>query len=173
MRADKDIQLIESIRCGKFSDKKLINLYKNASSRGVTAVAEAAKNKLRTEFPQAANRLFGAKEKEAVSILEDALQNISSSFNLSGNKLKNGVKAGGGMLKGEKYIDLYISYKNGANVGVFLGLVQDNAESEMFAKVGHYGTGANSFREEQYFQMGEWDKAVASYGQQLAKVLAR
>jgi len=90
-------QLIESIRSGKYSERELINLYKNASARNATAVMEAVKIRMRADFPRAANRMFGAKESEANALLEDVFRKLAATRNFSGNRLKNGVKAGGEM----------------------------------------------------------------------------
>ena len=95
MSQAKELQLIENIRNGKFSERELVNLYKNAATQNVTAVMEAVKIKMRADFPRAANRMFGAKENEANSLLEDVFRKFSAAHDLTKNRLKNGVKAGG------------------------------------------------------------------------------
>ena len=171
MSQANEVQLIESIRNGKFSERELINLYKNAETKSATAVMEAVKIKMRADFPRAANRMFGAKEREANALLEDVFRNISATHDITANRLKNGVKAGGEMISGQKYIDVYISYKNDNDVGASLGLIQDDPESELTARVGCYKTGNGSFRDVQIFQMHDFEQAVEAYKTQLSKVL--
>ena len=172
MSQSSEDQLIESIRSGKYSERELINLYKNASTRSATAVMEAVKIKMRAAFPRAANRMFGAKESEANALLEDVFRKLAATHDLTANRLKNGVKAGGEMISGQKHIDVYISYKNASGVGTFLGLIQDSPESELTARVGHYKTGDSSFRNERVFQMHDFGQAVEAYTAQLLQVLA-
>lgn len=172
MSQANEAQLIESIRSGKYSERELINLYKNATTRNATAVMEAVKIKMRADFPRAANRMFGAKENEANALLEDVFRKLSVAHDLTKNRLKNGVKAGGEMISGQKYIDVYISYKNSQGVGASLGLIQDDPESELTARVGYYKTGDGSFRDVEEFQMHDFERAVEAYKVRLSKVLS-
>lgn len=172
MSQTNESHLIESIRNGRFSERELINLYKNAETKSATAVMEAVKIKMRADFPRAANRMFGAKEGEASALLEYLFCKLAATHDLTANRLKNGVKAGGQMISGQKHIDVYISYKNANRVGAFIGLVQDNPESELTARVGYYKTGNGSFKDKQIFQMHDFDKAVEAYKVQLLKVLS-
>ena len=165
---DQKTKLIASIREGRFSDKELLNLYDNAAGRGDESILDIIKVQMRADFPKAASRKFGAKEAEAIARLETVLSSLPP--NLNGNRLKNGVKAGSQMLAGEKHIDVYVSYKNKANVGVFLGLLQDTPSSELVARVGYYKTGDGAFRDEELFAMDDFDKAVDTYKANLLKV---
>src|SRR5450759_1000993 len=172
MSQEKVKQLIESIRSGKYSERELISLYNNASARGNSTVMQAIQIRMRADFPRAANRNFGAKESEANALLEGVYRNLSAEYNLTGNRLKNGVKPGGEMISGQKHIDVYISYKNSAGIGAFLFLIQDTPESELIAKVGYYKTGDGSFRDEHIFQMHDFEQAVENYKVQFSKVLS-
>jgi hypothetical protein len=164
-------KLIEKVRNGEYSERELINLYKNAETHGASDVMEAIKRKMRADFPRAANRLFGAKEAEARMQLESVLHDLSNSFNFGSNQLKNGVKAGGGMLSGEKHIDVYISYKNKERYGVALSLSQDDPESELIATFYYYKDGKSGFREKKQYQMHDFAKAVNAYKKKLSEVL--
>lgn len=97
------------------------------------------------------SRIFGAKESDARTRLEEVFAKLEATHDLTANRVKNAVKTGGEMISGQKHIDVYISYKNKSNFGAFLGLIQDDAASEMKARVGYYKTGRDSFREEQLF----------------------
>ncbi|WP_421229835.1 hypothetical protein [Aeromonas enteropelogenes] len=68
------------------------------------------------------------------------LRNYTKSYALSNNRLKNGVKAGGLMISGEFYIDVYMSYKNIENHGVAITLTQLDIESELTITVKRYKT---------------------------------
>lgn len=172
MSQANEAQLIESIRSGKYSERELINLYKNATTRNAAAVMEAVKLKMRTDFSRSANRMFGAKESEASARLEDVFRKLASVHDFTANRVKNGVKAGGEMISGQKYIDVYISYKNDKGFGAVLGLIQDDSESELTAKVSYYKTGSDGFREVLIFQLHDFEKAVEAYNVNLSKVLS-
>ena len=111
-------KLIDNINKGQYNQKELINLYKNAQSVNSIvdsqkeSIIEAIEKSTRLKFPAAAKKMFGAKDSEARDILEKLYSRISGSCNLEKNKLKNGVKTGGGMIAGDCYIQIYLSYKN-------------------------------------------------------------
>ena len=172
MDQDKEVKLIEYIRSGKFSKKELKKFYENAEIKKSTAIMEAVKLKMRADFPRAANSMFGAKGCEAMALLEDVLNRLSSKYDLAGNRVKNHVKTGGDRLKGEKYISCHISYKNSHRVAAGLELIQDSSESELTATVTYYKTGRGRFRDSYVFQMHDFNLAVETYEALLIKVLA-
>lgn len=53
--------LIARIRSGTLVEKELINLYNNSKDRGVPEVMAAIEEQMRSQFPRAANRLYGKK----------------------------------------------------------------------------------------------------------------
>lgn len=53
--------LIARIRSGTLVEKELINLYNNSKDRGVPEVMSAIEEQMRSQFPRAANRLYGKK----------------------------------------------------------------------------------------------------------------
>ena len=63
MSQEKVGKLIERVESGSFSERELLNLYDNANQRHVPAVMDAVKLKMRADFPRAATRKFGPKEK--------------------------------------------------------------------------------------------------------------
>ena len=171
MNQTKEQILIEQIKTGKFSEKELIALYKNATDKNAPLVIDAVKKIMRGQFPRAAKRLFGAKESQATALLEGAYKKLSAELNFKHNKLKNGIKPGGVMLSGESYICVYLSYKNKGNFGAHLGLLQSAADSELIAEVANYKTGNDSFNEKQSFGVHDFDKAVALYRQYLIGII--
>lgn len=172
MNSAREAQLIEKIRNGSLSEKELINLYKNAATRNAIAVMQAVQTRMRVDFPRAATREFGAKESEANALLEEAFRDIATTFDLSGNRHKNGVKAGGQKLSGKKHIDVYISYKNGEDIVAFLCLIQDDPESELTARAGRYKAGDHNSRDEKLFKMDDFKHAVDAFKDELSKVLS-
>lgn len=154
---------IEKIQTGSLSERELINLYNNALQREAVDVIDAIERQMRGQFPRAANRLFGKKEKFAEQCLSDVLGKLGQVVNLEGNKLKNGSKPGGQKLSGEKYLNVYASYRNDFGIGGYLSMEQDTIESELYAIVGHYKIGNNGFRNEQRFTMGEFVEAGNEY----------
>jgi len=171
VREEIETQLIESIRSGKYSERELINLHNNASSRGSPNVAQAVVVQMRADYSRAANRLFGAKEKAASAMLEEVIGALSAKHDLSGNCLKNAVRAGTDMGSGKKYIDVYYAYKNSAGVRAYLGLIQDDAAAELTACVRYYKAGETTCGEEQKFVLDDFGSAVDSYTAQLVRVL--
>ena len=53
--------LIARIRSGTLVEKELINLYNNSKDRDVPEVMAAIAEQMRSQFPRAANRLYGKK----------------------------------------------------------------------------------------------------------------
>tara|TARA_R110001592_G_scaffold112965_1_gene311584 strand:+ start:6643 stop:7173 length:531 start_codon:yes stop_codon:yes gene_type:complete len=139
-------ELVERIEANRYDEKQLINLYNNANANNDLSeekkenLIEAIEKNTRLRFPKAAKRIFGAKESVATEMLEKLYTKISASYDLTGNKLKNGVKTGGLMISGKLYIEVYISYKNADNQGVFLSLTQDAVDDELVVIVRRYST---------------------------------
>lgn len=130
----KTEDLIKRIEEDKFNEKQLINLYNNACSKPdideveKESLIEAIEKNTRLRFPRAAKRIFGAKESVASQKLESLYIKLSKKYDLTHNRLKNGVKVGGRMISGEYYIDVYVSYKNFENQGAAIALTQANIE---------------------------------------------
>lgn len=166
-----DEKLVASIQEGKFSEKELINLYDNAIKKGRDDLIVHIKLRLRSDFPRAANRLFGAKQVDAVDKLTILLANITEKYDLSKNTVGRGVKAGGDMVSGRKYLDYYISYKNSSKYVAAFGLVQDAADSELKVVLKNYKTGEDAFLETTIYGMDDYVSATAVYEQSLLKIL--
>ncbi|CAA0120441.1 hypothetical protein [Zhongshania aliphaticivorans] len=139
-------ELVERIEANRYDEKQLINLYNNAnannelSEEDKESLIEAIEKNTRLRFPRAAKRIFGAKESVATEMLEKLYSKISATYDLTHNRLKNGVKTGGLMISGKLYIEVYISYKNADNQGVFLSLTQDTVDDELVVIVRRYST---------------------------------
>jgi hypothetical protein len=138
--------LIKRIEADKFNEKQLINLYNNACSQREIDEAEkellidAIEKNTRLRFPRAAKRIFGAKESVASQRLESLYVTLGKKYDFTNNRLKNGVKAGGRMISGEFFIDVYVSYKNTENQGAAIALTQANIDAELEVTVKRYST---------------------------------
>ncbi|NVO57404.1 hypothetical protein HW561_16535 [Rhodobacteraceae bacterium B1Z28] len=77
--------------------------------------------RLRVVSPAIATRLGGPKDAQGREFLEEFYDRIAMDFDVSGNRLKNGVKTGGHMIDGTKYVDAYVSYKTATGKNLSLG----------------------------------------------------
>jgi hypothetical protein len=137
-------RLLERVRSGKYDETELLNLFKNASkSSAVTdleraTLLELIESELRKNYPRAANKHLGAIDKPARDYLEQVYQKISEEFDLSGNKIKNGVKTGASVLSGDAVVDVYISYKNDQGIGAVLAAYQPSIDEPISYQVFMY-----------------------------------
>jgi len=137
-------RLLERVRSGKYDETELLNLFKNASKSTAVSdnerasILELVETELRKNYPRVANRHLGAIDKQAREYLESVYQEISAEFDLSGNKIKNGVKTGAAVLAGDAVIDVYISYKNDQGIGAVLAAYQPSIEEPISYQVFMY-----------------------------------
>lgn len=133
-----------------FSQEELINLHNNAlnykdiSDVDRETISALIEKRLRVKFPGAAKKIFGAKDTEARETLSRFYEAIETEFDLSANKLKNGLKTGGNVISGEAYLYTYISFKNAENIGAHLALSQHTVENELKVIVHKYKTGGDN-----------------------------
>lgn len=147
----------------KLTEKQLLSLLSNAMRFNNTTLVEKIKLKLRIKHPRAANKVFGTREKDASAKLEDTYTKIAEKHKLSGNHVKNKVKAGGPMKSGVQYICLYISYKNKEGQSCALILNQETVDSELYCMVKEYLVGDDSQTKETRYDMGQYEEAVQHY----------
>lgn len=137
-------RILESVRSGKYDETQLLNLFRNANkSTSVTeverqSIVELVETELRKNYPRAANKHLGTIDKHARDYLERVYEEISSEFDLSGNKIKNGVKTGASVLSGDAVIDVYISYKNEHGIGAVLAAYQPSIDEPICYRVFTY-----------------------------------
>jgi hypothetical protein len=156
-------KLVEKVRSGSLTEKGLINLHNNVRDKNLPGVIAAIERQMRGQFPKAADRLFGKKEAFAIQRLQEALAILEGQVHLAANTVKNGVKPGGQKLSGKKYLNVYAAYRNSAGVGCYLSLEQETIDSELFAVVGQYKIGNDSFRSERKYTMDAFNDAAAEY----------
>lgn len=138
--------LILKIQSGKCSARELQNAFANANNNQKISeeqreeVIESVEHALREHHPRAAKKLLGALDSRPIEVLEEMYTEIQKAFDLSQNKVKNGVKAGGSMRSGEAVLDWHISYKNEKAEGVVVGAYQWKVSDPLKYKVFKYRT---------------------------------
>ncbi len=162
---------------GLKTPKQLQTLYHNVSrSKTITDIeretlVESLELRMREVAPAAATRLFGPKDSEAQQFLHRTYKALADEFDLSANRVRNGVKIGGDMIKGEKFVDVYLSYKSVGNVNVGLAWLQDSANSDRYLIVSVRQVGStDSIRKWERFEVGQEHAAVDNYRSELSKV---
>ncbi|HZW13921.1 MAG TPA: hypothetical protein VFF81_12115 [Noviherbaspirillum sp.] len=157
----------------QFSEKEIVEFYNNVAEKGGSRKAlDAIKIRMRSDYPRVAKRRFGAKEEEVVERLNRIADAAQRGFPLQDSRVGSHVKTGGNEISGEKFLWRYISYKNPANQGADLSLVQDKADTEVLVFVSRYRTNAKeaNFNEVQQFAFGELDQAEALYRRYLGEL---
>ena len=171
-------KLILSIDSGKYCQRQLVALYNNTNKN--EKVSESEKEEvisriviqLRKSYPRAAKKLLGPLDTRPKEVLEEIFLQANSNFDLSKNTVKNGVKAGGGMISGDIPVDWYLSYKDSNKNGVVAGAIQSTHEEPLIYRVFRY-TGAsrpeNRFCEIEF--VGEDSEFGATYMRLLDEVV--
>ena len=127
--------------------------------------------RMREVAPAVATKLFGPKDSEAQQFLQRTYDALARDFDFSANRVRNGVKIGGDMIKGEKFVDVYLSYKSADNVNVGLAWLQDSANSDRYLIVSVRQVGStDSIRKWERFEVGQEHAAVDNYRSELSKV---
>lgn len=176
MDPTKKARLIANVMNASFTKSELLSYHKNVSDLdGPEELIEAIQERLRSDYPAAANAAFGKKSDEAIEILTKVAAKLGEEFDLSRNTVKSHVKVGGYEQTGEHYLCRYISYKNEENLGTQLTLSQLTSESQMIITVGTYRTNATkeNFRDEHLFALGELEQAVEKYRAHLSHLGAK
>ncbi|WP_170399304.1 hypothetical protein [Ruegeria arenilitoris] len=133
---------------------------------------EAVMMRLRTVSPAIATRLGGPKDAQAREFLEGFFEQLAAEFDLSGNRLKNGVKTGGHMINGSKYIDVYISYKTETGKNLSLAWIQKEPESPAYFHLMLRHVGAGGAGELKNQEIRDETEAKEAYTQELRKLLS-
>ena len=119
---------------------------------------------MRISFPKESGKVLGGKNDKPVEILEEVYHSIESKFDLSGNLHKNGVKVGGDMIGGRKYLGWYISYKNCQGWGTSLAYRQDTPDSDPRMEVRLYQVKSNGDHDEKHeFRLDNLNDATSDY----------
>lgn len=100
------------------------------------------------------------------AMLEKVFNEAKRCFDLSNNEHGNHVRVGGDMIKGEKYLDLYISYKSPNKWVAGLAWIQDTALSPLLIRVDTYHRGRTlnpKSHEIKYFNPEKEAEAIALF----------
>jgi hypothetical protein len=171
-------KILRSISSEKYDDKELINLYRNTekydsiTEENRERILEAVEVQLRERFPRVAKKALGPIGTRPWEYLEHLYQISNEKFDLTHNRVKNGVKSGGSMISGDAYIDYYISFKNAKKKGVVAHAYQVSASEPLKFQVFSYeGAARPENRSNQTEYLSECDDIYTDYLNLLSDVL--
>lgn len=171
-------KLLCSITGQKYNTKELLNLYENTLKyKGVSEldrerIIEAVELQIRKTDTRAANRRFPKLSSRPREVLEELFIKINNEFDLTNNKVKNGVKTGGPMIAGKAPVNMYISYKAADGHGVVVGAYQWTVEHTLKYRVFSYkgmNTEGNEYNLSEFTE--ETDDMLQAYRKILANLL--
>lgn len=172
--SEAEQRYIERAQTDSFADGGIVQYYKQALvHKASEAVLEAIEVRMRTDFPAAAKKVFGAKGEQVEDLLTLAQREVRARFDLSNNGRGNHVMVGGDERRtGEAYLSRYIAYRGkGEKDGAMLGLIQESAGAELRARVRRdrvHTPGAEPI--DQWFAAGEFPLAQQAYIELLAQL---
>lgn len=161
---------LQKLESKEWNSEELNNLYTNALKKGFNSLADRIHERLRTDFPAVARKRFGAKDEQARELLAKVYEELAEHFDLSRNKVGNGVKTGGFQISGEKHVNVYISYRNSAGRGIALGLFQDSPDTAMKVELVDYKVGRDKHRDELFVPMNEFQNMAQKYQECLQQI---
>lgn len=175
-KVQKTLNLIES---GKPTEQEFVNLWNNVKKYvGMTEyerelVLDKLEVIIRTQFPKRAKKLWGPREQDVVEILTKLLSKVSSKYPLEENCVGQGVKIGGAMISGEKYVAAYFSYKSKEKWHVVFEIQQNSAEEAFYIIVKKYLGGEENPDGKIYeeYSIKDIDTALARYCEHLEFIL--
>lgn len=132
---------------------------------------ESVMKRLRIVSPAIATRLGGPKDEQGREFLQELYEQIAAKFDLSGNQLKNGVKTGGYMINGTRYVDVYISYKTTAKTNLSLAWIQDDVGNKPYLHLLLRQVGKTGEGELQNRTFEDQGKAAETYTRELMNLL--
>ena len=135
------------------------------------ALDEAVLQRIKIACPKIAKELVGPRDAQGRAFLESFFEALKSNYDLSGNTLRNGVKVGGYMINGSRYVDLYINYKtaNGINLGI--AWIQKTAADTPFILVMKRHVRNDSDEADYREQFDDEEKARSAYVHELVPLL--
>ena len=146
------------------------NIYRHPDLEDIDreTLNEAVMKRLRVVSPAIATRLGGPKDSQGRKFLEAFCNRIAVDFDLAGNQLKNGVKTGGYMINGTRFVDVYISYKTLAGQNLSLAWIQNDVASKPSLQLLLRHVGAGGLGELQNKTFEDQEKATEAYLRELA-----
>jgi len=170
------LKLIES---GKPSEQGYKNLWNNTLKyKHITEYERelviAALEPIITAFPTKKSRSGSStKDFKIKELLAKLLTKVSDKFPLENNRVRQGVKTGGAMMSGEKYVAAYFSYKSKEKWHVVFEIQQDSADKDPYIIVKIYHFSEDNLDEKIYevFSIDDTDTALARYCEHLEFIL--
>lgn len=170
---------LKVIETKDLSRKSLRTFYDNAmrdqeaTDAEREAVIAALEARIRISSPRDAKKLFGPKDADARVLLGKIHDALAEEFDLSGNTVGAGVKTGGSMMRGDTYVDVYISYKSADRWHVAMGYVQATVSDDPALVVRLYRTGKEGSDSETraVLHVDGVEAATARYREHLVSIL--
>ncbi|MBM5788061.1 MAG: hypothetical protein FJ375_05010 [Pelagibacterales bacterium] len=163
-RKDWQLQDLQNFYNNASNDKKITDYEKEI-------LTELCEKIIRERFPRKNSRkILNNKSSEAKVLLEEVYSNLIKNFDLSKNKVKNGVKPGGYMIGGQMYVDWYISYKNDEKFNTGFCYLQKSQETEPYIEVNFRKVGTD-LDERKNFSIALKDDAILLFKNYLLKII--
>ena len=163
-RKDWQLQDLQNFYNNASNDKKITDYEKEI-------LTELCEKIIRERFPRKNSRkILNNKSSEAKVLLEEVYNNLIKNFDLSKNKVKNGVKPGGYMIGGQMYVDWYISYKNDEKFNTGFCYLQKSQETEPYIEVNFRKVGTD-LDERKNFSIALKDDAIFLFKNYLLKII--
>ena len=166
-------KILEDIENKDRTYDQLRNFYQNIHDSEIITeyerenLIEVVEKKIKINFPAKAKKQFGSKDEEAVIVLQEIYSKLDEEFDLSNkekNAVKSGVKVGGDMISGKKYVCRYFSFKTKeTKVNIGFAYNQDTVEDEPYFWIQERHVGQDITPQEQNFKIHEQDKAIEAY----------
>lgn len=137
-------KILLSIGESNYSSKEMMSLYKNTEKYDQRceydreSILSAIELQVRKSDTRTANKFFLRLGSKPVELLESFYGQIKEEFDLSKNRVKSGVKAGGPMIAGEMPVYFYLSCKNVNGNGVVARAMQPSLDDEVTYTVYSY-----------------------------------
>lgn len=141
-------KMVKDIEDGRYNQKELENLYNNSKTKmelvnttdtekqNCKIVQLAAKDALRALGNKAYKIHFIKPIREKLEELMHQITNENNWRRFDNNHVKNGVKIGGDMIRGDVVAQYYISYrKSDWKRSIYLSVTQDNEDTGVYYKV--------------------------------------
>jgi hypothetical protein len=165
--SEAEQRYIERAKTNSFADGGIVQYYRQALvHKASEAVLEAIEVRMRTDFPAAARKVFGAKGEQAEDLLTRAQEEIRGRFDLSNNGRGNHVMVGGDERRtGDVYLSRYIAYRGkGEKDGATLELIQDHPGAELRARLRSDRVRSPGAKpKDQWFAAGDFPLAQQAY----------
>ena len=166
-------KILDDIENKERTYDQLRNFYQNIHDSDVITeyerenLIEVVEKKIKVNFPAKAKKQFGSKDAEAVIVLQEIYAKLDAEFDLSNNEknaVKSGVKVGGDMISGKKYVCRYFSFKTKqTKVNIGFAYNQDTVDGEPYYWIQERHVGQDVAPQEQNFKIHEQDQAIEAY----------